>query len=142
MEDIESNKEVVRDTVEKIFRQKQGSHVPSIGELTDIWLYMVYHLNFERLMSVKNEQKALQHYLHLNHIATKVMPDHAFALYYMGVLDSVLCRSISNSTVSRLTGQLSESKYWLNRFFEVGICDSVHPIWKSELSGLLKRVEK
>ena len=140
VEDIESNKEVIRDTVEKIFLSKDASYVPNASELTDIWLYMVYHLNFERLQKLNCEQKARQHYLHLNHISTKVMPDHAFALYYMGVIDSILNRNISENTVSRLTTQLSESKYWVNRFFEVGICNSIHPIWEKDLAHILHHV--
>jgi len=138
VEDIESNKEVIRDTVEKIFSSNEGSYVPSVGELTDIWLYMVYHLNFERLKKVSSEQKALQHHLHLNHISTKVMPEHAFALYYMGILDSVLDRPVSHITISRLKEQLSNSKYWLNRFFEVGIPRALHPVWKKDLSSILQ----
>lgn len=138
VEDIESNKEVIRDTVEKIFLSNDGNYVPNASELTDIWLYMVYHLNFERLGNLNCEQKAHQHYLHLNHISTKVMPDHAFALYYMGIIDSLLNRNISESTVNRLTTQLSESKYWLNRFFEVGISNSLHPIWEKDLGRILQ----
>lgn len=138
VEDIESNKEVIRDTVEKIFISNNSNYVPNVSELTDIWLYMVYHLNFERLRNLSCEQKASQHYLHLNHISTKVMPDHAFALYYMGVIDSLLNRNINENTANRLKEQLSESKYWLNRFFEVGISNSIHPIWEKDLSSILQ----
>lgn len=139
VEDIESNKEIIRSTVEKIFVSKDKDYVPNVSELTDIWLYMVYHLNFERLQNLKCEKKAHQHYLHLNHISTKVMPDHAFALYYMGVIDSMLNRSLNENTVSRLSKQLSESKYWRNRFFEVGISSSLHSAWEKDLSQILSQ---
>jgi len=138
VEDIESNKQAIRDTVEKIFLVNSSDYVPNSEELTDIWLYMVYHLNFERLQKLRCEQKAHQHYMHLNHISTKVMPDHAFALYYMGVIDSFLNRSVNESTVSRLTKQLSESNYWLNRFFEVGISNYLHPVWNKDLARILQ----
>lgn len=137
IEDIESNKNNVRDTVEKIFQINNDNHTPSKNELTDIWLYMVYHLNFERLLHVNSDQKAKQHKCHLEHISTRVLPNHAFALYYIGILDYFLNKKINEDVIFRLKNQLKNSIYWRERFISVGLRDSIHDAWKVHLSGLI-----
>lgn len=133
VEDVESNKKNIRETIEKIFESNDLEKCPTQDELMDIWFYMVYHLNFERLNLVKEKEKAQQHYCHLNHIAKRVLPEHAFALYYMGVLSQILEKELDEKLIKRLQNQLSNSIYWRNRFKEVGIFESIHSVWKEHL---------
>jgi radical SAM superfamily enzyme YgiQ (UPF0313 family) len=135
VESIESDSETVRDTVEQIFKSRGPDYVPTEGELTDIWFYMVYHLNFERIGFVQSPLKAQQHWTHLNHISSKVLPEHAFALYYMGVLDSVLDTEPDEELIRRLQTQLKSSNYWRERFGAVGLSGSLHPVWKPHLDS-------
>lgn len=135
VEDIESNLKNIRDTVEEIMSQNDD-HIPNKKELMDIWLYMVYHLNFERLNSVNSIIKANQHRMHLNHISSRVLPNHAFALYYMGIMDSMLDVELTDDLVSRLKDQLNNSNYWRERFFAVGLNKSIHPIWAKHLNQI------
>jgi radical SAM superfamily enzyme YgiQ (UPF0313 family) len=137
VEDIETNKKNIRDTIEKIFESNDLKKCPNKNELTDIWFYMVYHLNFERLNFVKQKEKAKQHYCHLNHIAKRVLPEHAFALYYMGILSQVLEKELDQDLIIRLKKQLSISNYWKNRFEEVGINKLISPVWKDHLRDFI-----
>ncbi|MHA1948311.1 MAG: B12-binding domain-containing radical SAM protein [Candidatus Thorarchaeota archaeon] len=133
IEEIESNLENINDTVERIFKSHKPNGIPNKKELTNIWFYMVYHLNFERI-STQSFQKAQQHRSHLNHISTKVLPEHAFALYYMGVIDSKFNGKLEECLILRLQNQLKHSSYWRERFQAVGLAKSLHPIWEPHLN--------
>ena len=136
-EDVESNKKNIRGTIEKIFDSNDLEKCPTRDQLVDIWFYMVYHLNFERLSLVKSKEKARQHYCHLKHIAKRVLPEHGFALYHMGVLSQIMEEEMDEELVARLQKQLSTSNYWRNRFKEVGISKIISPVWKERLKDFI-----
>lgn len=95
--------------------------VPKREELDDIWAYMNYHLNYRRLLSEDRPVKLAQQMAYIRNIADIVAPDNAFALYFLGYLQSRHSGEIDLKLVNRLVDQLSTSFYWQERFQDFGL---------------------
>ena len=99
--------------------------VPSKEQVTDIWFYMNYHLNFHRLFTEKRPIKIRQQLQNLKALSEVISPENGFALYFLGVLEQQLNGSVPPSIVDRLRRRLETSPYWADRFaaFDLSVAD-------------------
>lgn len=82
----------------------------------DIWAYMNFHLNFERLKTEKRPAKLLQQARYLRNIADVAAPESALAMYYYGYLMQEVAGTVDPVIVTRLRARLEASPYWRARF--------------------------
>lgn len=90
--------------------------VPTPEQLTDIWFYMNYHLNFHRLFGEKRTVKIRQQIQHLHALSDVISPEHGFALYFLGYLQHRMTRAVEPGIIERLDRRLATSPYWRDRF--------------------------
>ncbi len=99
--------------------------VPEPAQLTDIWFYMNYRLNFNRLFAENRKIKIQQQIRHLGNLADVISKDNGFALYFLGYLQYKIFGKTEKKVVDRLEKRLDTSQYWKNRFhaFDLEIDD-------------------
>jgi hypothetical protein len=95
--------------------------MPSQEQVTDIWFYMNYHLNFHRLFTEARSVKIRQQLQNLTVLSEVISPENGFALYFLGVLEHRLNGAVPPSIVQRLRRRLETSPYWADRFTAFGL---------------------
>ncbi|MFN3077724.1 MAG: B12-binding domain-containing radical SAM protein, partial [Alphaproteobacteria bacterium] len=95
--------------------------VPTQSQLSDIWFYMNYHLNFHRLFSETREVKLRQQLLNLTALSDVISPEHGFALYFTGYIQHKLTGHIDPALRNRLKTKLEQSAYWSDRLQAFGL---------------------
>lgn len=95
--------------------------VPTPEQLTDVWFYMNYHLNFHRLFSEKRPIKIAQQMKNLSSLCDIISPENGFALYFIGYLQHRTMAGIDPSIVERLRKRLATSSYWQDRLEAFGL---------------------
>lgn len=95
--------------------------VPSPDQLTDIWFYMNYYLNFNRLFSESRRVKIDQQLKHLRNLSDVISTDNGFALYFQGYLQHKTVGTIERQIMDRLENRLKTSAYWRDRFQAFGL---------------------
>ncbi len=107
------------------FREAFGSipldQVPSPEQITDIWFYMNYFLNFHRLFRETRPAKFRQQKAALTALANIISPNNAFALYFIAYLDLVQGQTPDDAIVGRLENCLNTSEFWRDRFDAFGL---------------------
>ena len=98
--------------------------IPDDTQLTDIWFYMDYHLNFHRLFSETRPRKILQQMVKLEKIANILSPNHAFALYFLALLQRREQGFADPAILERLKQELKRSDYWSYRMGQFGLAVS------------------
>jgi hypothetical protein len=99
----------------ELFAHRNRDDVPHDSQITDIWFYMNYHLNFSRLLSESREIKVSQQLKNLNNLSDVVSPENGFALYYSVLLEHRITGKVNTSRLSRLHTCLETSLYWKDR---------------------------
>ena len=89
---------------------------PDNDQLTDIWFYMNYHLNFRRLFTEANPIKVEQQFAHLKTLSDVISPENGFALYFTAYLQRKFRGEIEPGLLDRLAHRLDTSPYWRDRF--------------------------
>ena len=108
--------------------------VPGPDQITDIWFYMNYHLNFHRLFHEDRPVKIDQQIATLINLSDVVAPENAFALYFLGFLSQKRDGTIPPSVIERLSTRLETSEYWQSRFsaFRLSADDLRHNDFKNK----------
>ena len=106
---------------EEAFRQIQFDQVPTAEQLTDIWFYMNYHLNFHRLFTENRLVKIEQQFKHLRSLSDVISPENGFALYFLGYLQHKVYGRVEPEIVQRLERRIATSSYWQNRLHAFGL---------------------
>lgn len=119
--DIEQGRELTTPNFEDAFYQIKLDQVPTSEQLTDVWFYMNYHLNFHRLFSEKRTVKIDQQFKNLRALSDIISPENAFALYFLGYLQSKVHGEIDPIIISRLEHRLATSTYWADRLKAFGL---------------------
>jgi len=114
--DLEQGLVMTNNNFKDAFASIQDEQVPTPEQLTDIWFYMNYHLNFLRIFSEQREIKLQQLQSHLSILADVISPENGFALYFLGYLQYKKYGSIDQSIIKRLETRLETSDYWADRF--------------------------
>lgn len=95
--------------------------VPTDDQITDIWFYMNYHLNFHRLFTETNPVKVDQQMDVLRNLGDVVAPENGFALYFLAYLQIRNGGQPEPGLLDRLNERLSTSPYWRDRFRAFGL---------------------
>ena len=95
--------------------------LPSREDLTRVWSYMNYYLNFDRLRREQRPEKLSQAHRFLGYIAEVIAPSDAFAHYYRGLVHQRLTGMPDPASADRLEAILDEAPYWRDRLSEVGL---------------------
>lgn len=95
--------------------------VPTPDQLTDIWFFMNYHLNFHRIFKESRLEKIHQLTQHLETLADKISPENGFALYFLGYLQHKEKGEIHPEIIDRLKERLASSSYWKDRLAAFGL---------------------
>lgn len=109
--------------------------IPDDSQLTDIWFYMDYHLNFHRLFTETRPRKIQQQLVKLEKIANILSPNHAFALYFLALLQRREFGSADPAIIERLKGELKRSEYWSYRMEQFGLSVSQLEIPRDRLAS-------
>jgi hypothetical protein len=105
----------------ELFKSVGYNSVPTPNQLTDIWFYMNYYLNFERLFREENHLKIQQQIRNLKNINDVISPENGFALYFWTFLEHRLTQKINKNAISRLRQRLDSSVYWKDRLSTFGL---------------------
>jgi radical SAM superfamily enzyme YgiQ (UPF0313 family) len=95
--------------------------VPPKSVHESIWLYMNFHLNFERLFSLESREKLRHLSMYLRYITEAIAPDDPFPMYFYGYLRHRLHGETDGKLVERLEGRLASSPYWSDLFTRFGL---------------------
>jgi len=95
--------------------------IPTQHQLTDIWFYMNYHLNFHRLFHEHRPVKIDQMFAHLGAISDLIAPENGFALYFLGYLQHQVHGYIEPNIIERLHKRTTTSAYWADRLQAFGL---------------------
>jgi radical SAM superfamily enzyme YgiQ (UPF0313 family) len=113
--EIEQGLRMTTTDFRKVFN-RPGNVTPSGDEITDIWFYMNYHLNFHRLFHETRRVKVDQQFAHLQTLCDVIAPENGFALYFIGYLQYQIHGRIDPAILQRLRQRLDTSSYWSDRF--------------------------
>lgn len=95
--------------------------VPTPDQITDIWFFMNYHLNFHRIFHERNPVKMAQLIAHLNVLADVISPENGFSIYFLGYLEYLQTGRVSPELAARLDRRLETSPFWRDRFEAFGL---------------------
>jgi radical SAM superfamily enzyme YgiQ (UPF0313 family) len=107
--------------VSDVFASIPPDAVPTAAQLTDVWFFMNYHLNFHRLFAERRAAKVVQLRAQLRNLADVVAPEHGFALYFQGYLQHQVEGRIDPAIIARLRERLRHSGYWRRRLAAFGL---------------------
>jgi radical SAM superfamily enzyme YgiQ (UPF0313 family) len=95
--------------------------IPSKPEISRLWAYMNYHLNFARLFTEKRPAKHVQMHKYLEYVADEIAPDDAFAQYFRGYLFWKTHGRIEPHLTQRLKDVVEAAPEWQDRFNDFGL---------------------
>ncbi len=119
--EIEQGRQMSTPNFEEVFCQIQLDQVPTEDQLTDIWFYMNYHLNFHRLFTENRQVKIEQQFKNLRVLSDVISPENGFALYFLGYLQSKVFGKIEPEIIQRLEKRIATSLYWKDRLRAFGL---------------------
>lgn len=118
---IEQGRALATASFREAFSRLDPAAVPTGEQLTDIWFYMNYHLNFRRIFHEQRPEKMRQLMLHLHTLADLISPENGFALYFLGVLQHRQGGRIDPQLIDRLRQRIKTSAYWSDRLASFGL---------------------
>jgi radical SAM superfamily enzyme YgiQ (UPF0313 family) len=103
-------------SIEEVFDAIPTGQIPTPQQIDDIWFYMNYALNYQRVMKEARPNKLEQHLLFTRAISDLISPENPFALYTSVQLANRLGKEFDTARLARLEGQLARSAFWRERF--------------------------
>lgn len=119
--EMEQGKRFATPDFQKAFDSIPLDQVPSPEQITDIWFYMNYFLNFHRLFREYRPAKFRQQKAALLALANIISPNNAFALYFIAYLDLVQGLAPDETIIGRIEDNLRNSEFWSDRFDAFGL---------------------
>ena len=95
--------------------------VPTRAQVDDLWFYMNFRLNYERVIGETRPVKLEQHRRTLQGICNLIAPDNAFALYALAAVQRRLDGAPDVQVLERLRRQQSTSPFWHERLAAFGL---------------------
>lgn len=114
--EIEQGLRLTTENFKEAFASIPMDAMPNADQLTDIWFYMNYHLNFRRLFTEENPIKIEQQFAHLRTLCDVISPENGFALYFISFLQQKFTGNANPAMLDRLHRRLETSPYWRDRF--------------------------
>jgi radical SAM superfamily enzyme YgiQ (UPF0313 family) len=123
--EIEQGQRLTTASFKEAFAAISPDAVPTEDQITDIWFYMNFHLNFRRLFDEARPAKVEQQLAHLRALSDVISPENGFALYFTAYLQRKFRGGVEPGLMERLTTRLETSPYWRDRFaaFDLNIND-------------------
>lgn len=119
--EIDRGERLASQSFEEAFSFTAPDQIPNQQQLNDIWFFMNYHLNFHRLFSENRDFKLKEQLMNMSTLSDIISPEHGFALYFKGYLESRLEGRASRKTINRLSAQLEKSTFWVDRLSTFGL---------------------
>jgi hypothetical protein len=119
--EIERGQHLTSPNFEEAFSSIPLTSIPNSEQITDIWFYMNYHLNFHRLFTEERPVKIQQQFDHLRVLSDVISPENGFALYFRGYLQHKMFGKVEQGMVDRLRERIDTSTYWEDRFQAFGL---------------------
>jgi len=95
--------------------------IPTRAQIDDLWFYMNFRLNYERVLAETRPVKLAQHRRTLQGICDLIAPDNAFALYALAVVQRQLDGAPDPHILDRLRAQQATSAFWRDRLTAFGL---------------------
>ncbi len=95
--------------------------IPSRAQIDDLWFFMNFRLNYERVLAEERPIKLEQHRKLLQSVCDMIAPDNAFALYMLAVVQRRLDGAADSAVVDRLRRQHATSPFWRERLAAFGL---------------------
>lgn len=108
-------------SIESVFSAIPGDAIPTPQQIDDVWFYMNYVLNYERVLRETRPNKLIQHRKFIEAIADRISPDNPFALYSAIRLARQDGEAFDRPRYERLAGQIDKSRFWSDRFQALGL---------------------
>lgn len=110
------HKNILQPNCENVFNNVNLDMVIPKSQMEDIWFYINYHLNFEKLFKENRLSKLEQQLKYVQYITDFVAPEDPFPMYFCGYLQKRVLGNIDLKLVNRLKKRIQTSKYWDNKF--------------------------
>ena len=125
--EIEQGHRLTTGSFKEAFAAIAPDTVPTEDQVTDIWFYMNFHLNFRRLFHEDRPMKIEQMFAHLRALSDVISPENGFALYFTAYLQQKFHGTIQDGLMDRLWARLDTSPYWRDRFaaFDLNMDDLI-----------------
>ena len=132
--EIEQGLRLATSNFAEAFSNIPSDAEPTPEQITDIWFFMNYHLNFQRIFHERNPVKIEQLKAHLNVLADVISPENGFSIYFLGYLEFLQKGTVSAQTIERLKTRLGTSPFWRDRFdaFELAASDLETMVFPNE----------
>ena len=114
--EIEQGQRMTTASFKEAFAAIPLDAIPNEDQITDIWFYMNYHLNFQRLFHEDRPIKIAQQFAHLSTLSDVISPENGFALYFTAYLQRRQYGKADRGVLDRLARRLETSLYWRDRF--------------------------
>jgi len=95
--------------------------IPDSNQLDEIWFFMNYKLNYERVCKESRPIKLNQQLQFIESICEVIAPDNALAFYTKAFLQKKLYGKFEDGLVESLANRLASSGYWTDRFATLGL---------------------
>jgi hypothetical protein len=95
--------------------------VPSRAQVDDLWFYLNYRLNYERVLGERRPLKLEQQRRTLRSICDVIAPDNAFALYTLAAVEHRVGGAADARVLERLRRQDATSPFWHARLASFGL---------------------
>ncbi len=112
----------VRDhNPKKAFEDIALDTIPTKQQLSDIWFYMDFHLNYKRLLNEHRPLKLIQQKMMLERIANINSVNNGFALYFLSAIYKKQNLPVPNDISKRLKKVYSDDHYWGSKLQQFGL---------------------
>ncbi len=111
---------VMTNDFHDVFDRGPLDEIPDDAEQDDIWAYLNYYLNFDRLQREDRPQKLIQQLRWLEFVTDLVTPDGAIALYYRGLVQQRLNEEPAPAILDRLRRIFADAPEWEQQFEKLG----------------------
>jgi radical SAM superfamily enzyme YgiQ (UPF0313 family) len=119
--EIEKGLRSVKEDFFTSFNDHLPNSIPSSEEITDIWFYSNFHLNFRRVFQERRPEKLAQLKNLFVAMSDIIAPENGFALYFLGYIDYLATGKVDKSIVNRLQQRIEISDYWDKRLTAFGL---------------------
>jgi radical SAM superfamily enzyme YgiQ (UPF0313 family) len=106
---------------ENAFAGRSMDAHPTRDELADIWTYINFHVNFQRLFRENRPVKIEQNHRYISNIVECVDPNNAFAIYFKAYLSWRQNGNVEAQDITRLNALLAAKPEWVDRFKDFGL---------------------
>ena len=112
---------LTKQNLASFFQNSRLHTISSQVELSDIWFYANYYLNFHPLLSETHLPKFKRKAKYIKSICNYSVPNNGFAIYFDAFVQHKLQKKIDQNLIDRLEVVLKESVFWQLTFTELGI---------------------